>query len=375
MLLVALFLADCNKLELPPDEEPGTPVFFADFSISSGQTYRLEAGKSDYYQFTDIQQDESGVYEFIGRLEELDCLDFCGPALSIRFRDIEQMGTPDNADSVLDPDRDFPLEGTPTIIADTQFYYQINLMAEPIDFFGAVYNWTFDGQVLLTMEENLQLQVDSVGPYDVCLGILQNQVSFCSSEQCKTLFNTGGQSCGVYIGVDSVGPVAMELQAIAEGGVPPYTYSWGQGSNSPTIQVFNPGDYEVTLTDATGCQSEARIFINQNPTSPNCSARFSQNVATILEIDQMEIEDSLDLGVVILEFQDVSGVVYSSAHVAQSAEAFFQVLEVAPYENNEQGRPTLRYRAVFGNVRVVSETGVVLEIGEGSVWMAVARAS
>ncbi|MCB0662883.1 MAG: T9SS type A sorting domain-containing protein, partial [Saprospiraceae bacterium] len=43
-------------------------------------------------------------------------------------------------------------------------------------------------------------------------------------------------------------------------GVPPFTYSWNTGETDPTIFPTTMGDYCVTVTDATGCESDMCFF-------------------------------------------------------------------------------------------------------------------
>ncbi|MBK8920627.1 MAG: PKD domain-containing protein [Saprospirales bacterium] len=57
------------------------------------------------------------------------------------------------------------------------------------------------------------------------------------------------------------------ITANAYGGVPPYLYNWGNGSNTNTIYDLQPGIYAVTVTDATGVTATASTAIEQLVTS------------------------------------------------------------------------------------------------------------
>jgi hypothetical protein len=46
--------------------------------------------------------------------------------------------------------------------------------------------------------------------------------------------------------------------AMATGGVPPYSYSWSNGSTATSISGLTPGDYIVTVTD--GLNNTAQAF-------------------------------------------------------------------------------------------------------------------
>ena len=47
------------------------------------------------------------------------------------------------------------------------------------------------------------------------------------------------------------------------GGQAPYTYSWSNGSSVPNLSSLAPGDYELTVTDANGCDQVASITVTE----------------------------------------------------------------------------------------------------------------
>lgn len=47
---------------------------------------------------------------------------------------------------------------------------------------------------------------------------------------------------------------AGEASASANGGIPPYSYTWSDGSTTATITGLIAGDYHVTITDSLGCE-------------------------------------------------------------------------------------------------------------------------
>ena len=49
--------------------------------------------------------------------------------------------------------------------------------------------------------------------------------------------------------------------ATATNGVAPYDYSWSTGADTPDISVSTPGSYQVTVTDANGCQATDSIDV------------------------------------------------------------------------------------------------------------------
>lgn len=78
--------------------------------------------------------------------------------------------------------------------------------------------------------------------------------------------------------------------AIVNGGTPPYTYNWSNGSTMPSISNALAGTYYVTIRDANNCQVVSFININQpnlltintSVTHPTCV--YSCNGSVLLNI-------------------------------------------------------------------------------------------
>ncbi|NJX14654.1 DUF7507 domain-containing protein [Tamlana crocina] len=60
----------------------------------------------------------------------------------------------------------------------------------------------------------------------------------------------------------AIGASDGTISVSAEGGTPPYSYSWSPGGQStPSISGLSAGTYSVTVTDAEGCQSTAEFIV------------------------------------------------------------------------------------------------------------------
>ena len=57
---------------------------------------------------------------------------------------------------------------------------------------------------------------------------------------------------------------AGRLQAVAESGISPFTYSWNNGSTNVVASNLSAGSYSVTLTDSWGCTAYAATNIESN---------------------------------------------------------------------------------------------------------------
>jgi len=60
-----------------------------------------------------------------------------------------------------------------------------------------------------------------------------------------------------------------QLMAAAQGGLPPYSYAWSNGSASSTANGLGPGPHTVTVTDQNGCTDTAGFTFMEADTSLN----------------------------------------------------------------------------------------------------------
>jgi hypothetical protein len=51
------------------------------------------------------------------------------------------------------------------------------------------------------------------------------------------------------------------IGVIVKGGVEPYEYAWSNGATTPTLKDIEPGVYNVTVTDAKGCQAQSSLSL------------------------------------------------------------------------------------------------------------------
>lgn len=79
-------------------------------------------------------------------------------------------------------------------------------------------------------------------------------------------------------------------EVFANGGTPPYSYSWSNGATTAAINNLAPGMYFYTVTDALGCQSSSglvcifRSFVNASvsASAPSCADGNSGSASLIV---------------------------------------------------------------------------------------------
>lgn len=138
---------------------------------------------------------------------------------------------------------------------------------------GASYTWTLNGAP--TGGNTQQLQTSAAGTYNVTV----SYGTGCTGTDSYTL--TINTSLPVSLGTDTTAVCIGAPLPIINAGIPNSNYQWTLngnpiGTNTQTLQTTLPGEYEVTVTSATGC------FGSDN---------------TLLFISDPEINLGLDIGV------------------------------------------------------------------------------
>lgn len=91
--------------------------------------------------------------------------------------------------------------------------------------------------------------------YNGCYILWDSGYVFISSQSSIT-FNTTTTDANCTNGTAAVTNV--------NGGTPPYSYLWSNGSSAQMITGLQTGSYEVTVTDATGCSTSQEVYVSQS---------------------------------------------------------------------------------------------------------------
>lgn len=93
------------------------------------------------------------------------------------------------------------------------------------------------------------------GTYQICLII---ESATCIDTVCQYVAVTLGNPCNMVATITPVGPPPQTtLTANVNGGTPPYTYSWNNGSTQQITTATATMNYCVTISDAMGCTAVA----------------------------------------------------------------------------------------------------------------------
>ncbi|MBU0765537.1 MAG: PKD domain-containing protein [Bacteroidetes bacterium] len=125
------------------------------------------------------------------------------------------------------------------------------------------WSWSFAGGTpAVSTEQNPVVLYNASGTYNVTLIVSNTDgsdtliiISYITvSEPPELSVSVTDATCGIING---------EIDLTVSGGSPPYTYSWDSGESTEDISGLGFGTYQVTVTDAGGCESSASATVNE----------------------------------------------------------------------------------------------------------------
>lgn len=387
LIFVHLFFGSCKKIDLMPTD--GDPVFSASMLLDN-TSHEWMAGVNDYYMFAEYEKDPQNVYTFSARLEQEDSC--CGEVLTIKIRDFAQLpqGLPQIGES-LNANRDYGFAYTgpsDSVMVITPHFLGWEAVFNGTSSFvtqGApIYLWNFGDSATFTSSEAVVSHTydsafsSQVLPVTLTVASTNSNNQGSLTKNVEISDNPDPDTCSISIVIDNpVNP--QQLIAIPQG-IQPFLYTWSDGGNSSVVDIDtinNPVNMSVTVTDATGCSSNAAISVELNQgTIPNvCVAMFDYAITPIIQPDTTYLiipADSLQFSKVVIEYTSADGHFYSTALYPQETSASFDLLSVEDYDDNEKGDKTKKLTLQF-NCKLWDAQGNFLDLKEGKAVVAVAH--
>ncbi|KAA3637548.1 MAG: hypothetical protein DWQ02_06585 [Bacteroidetes bacterium] len=366
--VLLLMFAQCDPVELPPDD-PGDPVFELAMSTVNGDTYAFGGGVDGYRMFTSFEQDSEGIYTFIGELKKEDVNLDTFPSIRFEFRDFQ--ANPANVDveqalSAINGFYDQTLTGS----VDTAYTATLSAVTGEtcFDFSEEDLSWDFgDG----TFGEGFVVEHDYSNNEERNITLdINGQNGEHVSVSRNISFEANALTCGVDVSLEPSQQIFISLTVFPLGGVPPYTYSWDDGSTSQAMivqpdSILFDEEFCVTLTDASGCSSSwcGNFFDDYQV----CSAQFSYSTGMVID----SLAAPAQYSTVTVIYQDGHGSEYRSDRQIQNNSAYFNVSEIEAFQENEFGYPTQKFLVDF-SCELLSANGqsMLIDSGQGTIGVA-----
>ncbi len=126
------------------------------------------------------------------------------------------------------------------------------------------YEWTTSDGNIVSGGNDLTAEVNASGTYQIQV---TNTANGCTSTADVEVIQASnpGVSIESQMDVDCNGNSTGSATAVGSDGLPGYTYAWSSGGNTATENDLAAGMYEVTVTDANGCQNTTQATVSEPP--------------------------------------------------------------------------------------------------------------
>jgi PKD repeat protein len=360
------FLVGCDD-EIPfPTTHEGETVFHINGQLDN-DVLELEAGKDNFYMYTDFQLNNENILQLSGTFQKNDlCTDICDEKLKIIFNNNKE-GLGFDLDSVLYLGN-YTLE--PSIQSgNSEYILNFNPILSGNFTPPLTYSWLFGNGNFSTIANPTQTYIDNNG-YTVKLEVntpnnhkasYQNTIdNFNNPSDCAfsldytfTTDSTGSSNYMMYILDSVVGPTQP-------------TYDWlgdfGSGmtpiqNDTSAISISIPANipsFEICVNrTSSDCNSTfCKTFDIQG--TPNYELSFDYNLQTIITPG-----DSTFFSMVIIEYTTPDGIFYSSELGSQTSSTF-EILSIIDHDNNERGQTTKKIEATV-NCKLYNQNGSSLD--------------
>ena len=336
LFILPLIFFSCNGGE-QDDDSIEDVKFFVD-GYFNGEFISYQAGKENYYLFTNYELDTVSVHEFNGQLKPLDCNPAaCGQSLTISIRD-EQISSSGESyhQSTLSPGSfNFRAPVDSSLVG-----YQVDFNSDEALGSSSSFIWTFDGLApqqggsspsifISSQDAHLSpLEVNLVNGADGRADTLSYRVHFNSDAWVDFSYDIGSTQ-------STLTPIPV--------GQAPLSFRWDLGNGylptgQPPVFTPNPSDSTVRvcieITDDNNQKAEhcKHVILDSNIVYRLVNFHYQSS-----KVYEKNVED---LREVLIVWVDENGKEYRSDRFEQLAGSNFEIVSSSEYELNENGLMT-----------------------------------
>lgn len=351
-LLIGLLFFSCKKKDIentPPTISNSTPEFYFNGTIN-GQNLTIEAGKNNYYLYTNYLYDNSiSTYIFSGEFKQTNCID-CPNSLKISITDDTTLSnpSPSHINNLSTTNYTFYYPTAQTIINS----YLMNLYAVPIFSASVNYQYYLDNTLISNnpnvnnytiTPSNHTIQCITNNLTDSCFNnTLINPINLTNTDSFYTYFRYS-VSFASNVVTFTIIPSAPTIHS--------YTLSFGDGdsvitSNSIITHTYtsNLNFYSAQLKSKSNA-NKLWIFTNLLNTDvmySRCTPNFYYKFTPIYSIIPFNPFSKIKI-----EYTSSALKTYVSYTNLQPSDSYFVITKIENYKNNENNLPTKKITAQF----------------------------
>ncbi len=384
-IAVSLFTVTCKKEHLPTQSANGSPVFYFN-GLVGNNAVNLQAGKNNYYMYSSYTQDNNNVYNYIANLKEFNCNSGC--VSSIQFiindnRDLPAGASENNISSSL-ATGNYGYSATGNSVTK----YKISYIPSVDPGSAPVKSFTFNyGDGTDTSGSKLPTQFthtySAFARYKTSLSVVfsDGNSSIVPLTSSFTPKDSGSYALSSIITVKlNVTQGSVTYTDKVDSNFNGYIiWNFGDGyadtilynpSTSDTISHFygSSGIYNLTTIINNSATHDSIFSVMQ--LRPYSSTPL-MDIANYSASPPKIAANPYDFSNVTINYTDPTGNIYTTADSVQRAGSNFQIISVAPYNNNENNQATKQLHLKF-NCTLHDNTGKAITINGGDAIIAVA---
>lgn len=337
-IYILLQSISCKKSEHVDPDSP-TPVFSVNGNIN-GSYVNIQAGVDEYYMYSSNKRDSiTNLNSYIGTFKQVNCSS-CNNQFSIKINDLNPTAaiTSSHIDSLLNGGLHYHYDSASTVTY-ILFSSESSPYLKPVSFF-----WDF-GDGSTSKLENPSHVYYGTGSFTACNTVTySNGCSATSCNEVKADFN----DCYAFIAYRfSNDTCYFTGNATGNSISGPLDFEWKFGDvKSDTSRQKDPyhvfsssGTYTVTMktTDPAGCNYTVTRVISTPDIKEPCITYHAYSKL---------LTPYIDYSVVSITWKDDDGTLYSTNHVKQPTDSYFEIISIEDYLVNENSERTKKINAL-----------------------------